>query len=196
MHVSVTNNEDRPASRTRPSALTSSTCGCFRLTEAAQHGTKQETQEQQTQGQQGGRKRGRGDVEHDSGVSGGGSGSAHDSEGGGGSGGDGADGHSDGDDRAAAPPRKKKRRAKGCKSRPSPRHKTSAPPQDMQPDTLGRCVSDTHGTFVPASLSLSYRGVGCEQSPNRAERMMSCVRCSMKVLNVRLFCPWSVSGTG
>ena len=49
----------------------------------------------------------------------------------------------------------------------------------MQPDTLGRCVSDTHGTFVPASLSPSYRGVGWEQSPNAAEQMMSCVRCSM-----------------
>ena len=76
------------------------------------------------------------------------------------------------------------------------RHKTSAQPHDMQPDTLGRYVSDTHGTFVPASLSPSYRGVGWEQSPNPAEQMMSCVRCSMEVLSVRLFCPWSVSGTG
>ena len=41
---------------------------------------------------------------------------------------------------------------------------TSAPPHDMQPDTLGRCVSGTRGTPVPASLSPSYRGVGRVQA--------------------------------
>ena len=38
---------------------------------------------------------------------------------------------------------------------------------DTQPDTLGRCVSDTHGTFLPASLSPSYRGAGRVQASEK-----------------------------
>ena len=50
----------------------------------------------------------------------------------------------------AAPP--EKRRATRAANRA--RHKTSAPPHDTQPHTLSRCcVSDTHGTFVPAQVS-------------------------------------------
>ena len=51
-------------------------------------------------------------------------------------------------------------------------HKTSAPPQNTQLDTLGRGVSDTHGTFVPASLSLSYRGVGRVQASEKIHMCM------------------------
>ena len=42
----------------------------------------------------------------------------------------------------------------------------------MQPDTLGRCVSGTHGTFVPASLSepiLSRSGLGAIAQPGGAD---------------------------
>ena len=126
----------------------------------------------------GGRKRGRGDVEHDSDE---GSTGAHSGDGRNSSGGDEGDGHDNGDDRAAAaPPRKKKRRAKGRKTHSQRDAERRAAGYPMW------ATSQYARYWMYRASQANLHGLGRRRPAQPGgvddDLMSSCVRCSPHVL--------------